>query len=52
MNGGGKRPILPQSETNFSGTGLTYQFIRNDRGIATHVVEGHVAGDFKFERQN
>jgi len=52
VNGGPKQPIFPQSETNFSGTGLTYQFIRNDRGIATHVVEGHVAGDFKFERQN
>jgi hypothetical protein len=52
VNGGPKQPILPQSETNFSGTGLTYQFIRNDHGIATHVVEGHVAGDFKFERQN
>jgi hypothetical protein len=52
VNGGPKQPIFPQSETNFSGTGLTYQFIRDDHGIATHVVEGHVAGDFKFERQN
>jgi hypothetical protein len=52
VNGGPQQPIFPQSETNFSGTGLTYQFIRNDHGIATHVVEGHVAGDFKFERQN
>ena len=51
VNGGPKQPIFPQSETNFSGTGLTYQFLRDDHGIATHVVEGHVAGDFKFERQ-
>jgi hypothetical protein len=52
VNGGPKQPIFPQSETNFSGTGLTYEFIRDDHGIATHLVEGHVAGDFKFERQN
>src|SRR5215468_7551643 len=51
VNGGPKQPIFPQSETNFSGTGLTYQFIRDDHGIATHVLEGHIAGDFKYERQ-
>jgi hypothetical protein len=45
-------PCLPQSETNFPGTGLTYQFLRNDRGIATDLVEGQVAGEFKFKRQN
>ena len=52
VNGGPKQPIFPQSETNFSGTGLTYQFIRDDHGIATHVLEGHISGDYKFERQN
>jgi hypothetical protein len=52
VNGGPKQPIFPQSETNFAGTGLTYQFLRNDRGIATDLVEGHVAGEFKFKRQN
>jgi hypothetical protein len=51
VNGGEKRPVLPQSETNFSGTGLTYQFIRDDHGMATHVVEVHVSGDYKYERQ-
>lgn len=51
VNGGPKQPIFPQSETNFSGTGLNYEFIRDDHGIATHVVEGHVAGDFTYERQ-
>jgi hypothetical protein len=51
VNGGEKRPVLPQSETNFSGTGLTYQFIRDDHGMATHVIEGHVSGDYKYERQ-
>jgi len=52
VNGGPKQPIFPQSETNFAGTGLTYQFLRNGRGIATDLVEGHVAGEFKFKRQN
>jgi hypothetical protein len=51
LNGGPKQAIVPQSETSFSGTGLTYQFIRDDHGVATHIVEGHVSGDYKYERQ-
>jgi len=51
LNGGQKRPIVSQSETNFSGTGLTYKFIRDDHGIATHVIESRVSGDYKYERQ-
>jgi hypothetical protein len=52
VNGGPKQPIVPQSETKFSGTGLSYQFIRDDHGIATAVLEGHISGDWKYERQN
>jgi hypothetical protein len=51
VNGGPKRPLIPQSETSFSGTGLSYEFIRDARGVATDVVEGHVSGDYKFARQ-
>jgi hypothetical protein len=51
INGGPRQPIFPQSETNFAGTGLVYQFIRDDHGIPTHILEGHIAGDFKYERQ-
>ena len=51
VNGGEKRLVIPQSETNFAGTGLSYQFIRDDRGVATHVVESRVSGDYKYERQ-
>ncbi len=51
LNGGPSQPIFPQSETSFSGTGLIYQFIRDKQGIATHLVEGHVSGDYKYERQ-
>jgi hypothetical protein len=51
VNGGPKQPIVPQSETSFSGTGLTYKFIRDDHGMATDLVEGHISGDYKFPRQ-
>ena len=51
LNGGPKQPIVPQSETSFSGTGLTYRFIRDDQGITTHIIESHVSGDYKYERQ-
>ena len=47
LDGGEKRPLMPQSETRFSGTGLSYEFIRDDHGIATDVVEGHVSGDYQ-----
>jgi hypothetical protein len=51
VNGGPKQHIFPQSETNFSGTGLLYRFIRDEHGIATHIIEGHVSGDYNYERQ-
>ena len=52
LNGGPKQAIVPQSETQFSGTGLSYEFIRDNSGIATNLVEGHISGDYKFARQN
>ena len=52
VNGGPKRPIVPQSETSFSGTGLEYRFVRDSYGIATALVETHVSGDYTFARQN
>jgi hypothetical protein len=51
VNGGPSQPMFPQSETRFAGTGLEYQFIRDGQGIATHLVEGHVSGDYEYERQ-
>jgi hypothetical protein len=51
LNGGPKQPLVPQSETNFSGTGLTYHFIRDNQGATTRVIEGHVSGDYRYERQ-
>jgi hypothetical protein len=51
LNGGPKQPIFPQSETSFTGTGLTYRFIRDNQGMATQLIEGHVSGDYQYERQ-
>jgi hypothetical protein len=51
VDGGPKQAIFPQSETSFSGTGLTYRFVRNEHGIATSILEGHVSGEYNFERQ-
>jgi len=51
LNEGPKQPLVPQSETNFSGTGLMYRFLRDSNGVATHIIEGHVSGDYKYERQ-
>jgi hypothetical protein len=51
LNGGPRQPIVPQSETAFSGTGLNYQFVRDAGGVATQIVEGHISGDYKYARQ-
>lgn len=51
LNGGPSQPVFPQSETSFSGTGLTYHFIRDNQGVATHLIEGHVSGEYNYERQ-
>lgn len=50
-DGGEKRPLIPQSENMFTGTGLSYKFILDNRGVATDVMEGHVSGDYKYARQ-
>jgi hypothetical protein len=51
VNGGPAQPIFPQTETTFTGTGLTYRFVRNNQGVATAMLEGHISGDYKFDRQ-
>jgi hypothetical protein len=49
--GGERQRLVPQSETSFSGTGLGYNFIRDDHGVATDVIEMHVSGDYKLQRK-
>jgi hypothetical protein len=44
------RPLVPQSQTLFEGQGLGYQFIVDDKGVATDVVEIHVSGPWRFPR--
>jgi len=47
----GNRPLVPLSQTQFEGLGLGYQFIVNDKGVATDLVEIHVSGPYRFPRQ-
>ena len=50
VNEGPKQPVVAQSETEFSGTGLAYKFVRNGQGVATDLIEGHISGDYKYPR--
>jgi hypothetical protein len=51
FEGGEPQPLVPQSETDFNGTGLGYHFNRDDHGVATDVIEIHVSGNYKLQRQ-
>jgi hypothetical protein len=51
VDGNERLPLIPQSATLFAANGLFYAFIRDTDGPATHVVESHVTGDYKYERQ-
>jgi hypothetical protein len=48
---GAPRPLVPQSQTLFEGLGLGYQFIVDDKGVATDVVEIHVSGPYRYPRK-
>jgi hypothetical protein len=45
------RPLVPLSQTLFEGGGLGYQFIVDDKGITTDVVEVHISGPYRYPRQ-
>jgi hypothetical protein len=45
------RPLVPLSQTLFEGLGLAYQFVVDDKGVATDVVEIHVSGPYRYPRQ-
>ena len=49
--GGERQRLVPQSQTSFSGTGLGYNFVRDDHGVATDVFEIHVSGDYPLHRK-
>jgi hypothetical protein len=51
VSGGGERQrLVPRSQTLFE-SGLGYQFIVDEKGVATDVVEIHVSGPYKYPRQ-
>ncbi len=45
------QPLVPRSETLFEGLGLGFQFIVDDKGMPTDLVEIHISGPYKFPRQ-
>ena len=45
------RPLIPQSQTLFEGLGIGYQFIVDDKGTATDLVEIHISGLSRYPRQ-
>ncbi|MGH9254068.1 MAG: hypothetical protein ACRD3C_05810 [Vicinamibacterales bacterium] len=50
-SGGGElQRLVPRSQTLFE-SGLGYQFIVDGNGPATHVVEIHVSGGYRYARQ-
>jgi hypothetical protein len=51
VDGGEMRPLIPQSQTLFEGLGIAYQFIVDDKGVATDLVEIHISGPSRYPRQ-
>jgi hypothetical protein len=51
VDGGEMRPLLPQTQTLFEGAGIAYQFIVDDRGVATDLLEIHISGPERFPKQ-
>jgi hypothetical protein len=49
INGGQRKPVIPQSDTSFSGP-LQYTFVRDGNGVATDVIESHTGSDYKYPR--
>ncbi len=51
VDGGEIRPLVPRSHTMFEGAGLGYEFIVDDKGVATEVVEIKVSGRHRYPRK-
>jgi hypothetical protein len=45
------RPLIPQSQTVFDGVGIVYEFLVDDKGVATALMEIHISGPQRFPRQ-
>jgi hypothetical protein len=47
-----ERLLVATSDTQFLSTeGLGYQFVRDQNGVVTHLVEMHVSDNYPYERQ-
>ena len=44
-------PLVPRSQTLFEGVGLGFQFVVDDKGVVTDLVEIHISGPYKFPRR-
>ena len=51
LDAGAARPLVPLSQTLFEGLGLSYQFIVDDKGVVTDLVEIHISGPYTYRRQ-
>jgi hypothetical protein len=51
LDEGAPRPLVPQSQTLFEGLGLGYQFVVDDKGVATDLIVIHISGPYKYARQ-
>jgi hypothetical protein len=51
LDEGAPRTLVPLSQTVFEGLGLGYQFVVNDRGVATDLIVIHISGPYKYARQ-
>jgi hypothetical protein len=50
LDDGAPRPLMALSDTVFEGLGLGYQFIVDDKGVATHMIVVHISGPYKYAR--
>ena len=49
LDGRGKMRLVARSDTRFAGFfGFDIEFVRDDRGVPTHLFVKHVSGDYRF----
>jgi len=51
FEGGEPQPLVPQSETDLNSTAVGYHFNRDGHGVVTDVIEIHVSGNYKLQRE-
>jgi hypothetical protein len=52
LNCRGKTQLMAQSETTFSGFfGWGINFVTDSQGVLTHLLEMHVSGNYRFQRE-